>query len=48
LLKIVEFIVYCFNISEKDKNQQKKLCKKTRSNSNITGEEIFIKTNRLD
>jgi hypothetical protein len=39
--------VHCFKISEKDKNQQKKLCKKTRSNSKVTGEEIFIKHNRL-
>jgi hypothetical protein len=33
-------IVYCFKILGKDKNQQK-IYKKTRLNSNITGEEIL-------
>jgi hypothetical protein len=37
-------IVHYFKISEKDK----KICKKTRSNSKVTGEEIFIKPGRLD
>jgi hypothetical protein len=45
--KIVKFTVYCFKISEKDKNQQKYL-KQTRSNSKVTGEEIFVKPGRLD
>jgi hypothetical protein len=40
-------IVHCFKISEKNKNQQK-ICKKTRSNSKVTSEEIFIKSSRLD
>jgi short-subunit dehydrogenase len=34
--------VHCFKISKKDKNQQKYV-KKTRSNSKVTGEEIFCK-----
>jgi hypothetical protein len=38
--------VHCFKISEKDKNQQN-ICIKTRSNSKITGEEIFVKPGRL-
>jgi hypothetical protein len=46
-LKTVENIVHCFKISEKDKNQQKKICKKTRSNSKVTGEEIFVKPDCL-
>jgi hypothetical protein len=41
-LKITEFTVHCFKISEKDKNQQKKICKKTRSNSKVAGEEFFL------
>jgi hypothetical protein len=44
--KIIEFTVHCFKILEKDKNQQK-ICKKTRSNSKVTGEEIFVKSGRL-
>jgi hypothetical protein len=37
--------IYCpvFQNFRKDKNQQK-ICKKTRSNSKVTGEEIFCKT----
>jgi hypothetical protein len=42
-----EFQIHCFKISEKNKNQQK-ICKKTRSNSKVTSEEIFIKPSRLD
>jgi hypothetical protein len=38
--------IHCFKILEKDKNQQN-ICKKTRSNSKVTGEEIFIKSDRL-
>ncbi len=45
-LKTVKITVHCFKISEKDKNQQK-ICKKTRSNSKVTGEEIFVKPSRL-
>jgi hypothetical protein len=45
-LKITEFTVHCFKISEKDKNQQK-ICKKTRSNSKVIGEEIFVKPSHL-
>jgi hypothetical protein len=39
--------VHCFKISEKDKSPQK-ICKKTRSNSKVTSEEIFVKPSRLD
>jgi hypothetical protein len=45
--KITDFTVYCFKILEKDKSQQK-ICKKTRSNSKVTSEEIFVKPSRLD
>jgi hypothetical protein len=45
--KTAEFTVHCFKISEKDKSQQK-ICKKTRSNSKVTSEEIFVKHSRLD
>jgi hypothetical protein len=45
-LKIAKNIVHCFKFSEKDKNQQN-ICKKTRSNSNVTGEEIFVKPGHL-
>jgi hypothetical protein len=45
-LKTVENTVHCFKISEKDKNQQN-ICKKTRSNSKVTGEEFFVKLDRL-
>jgi hypothetical protein len=45
-LKIAEFTVHCFKISEKDKNQQK-ICKKTRPNFKVTGEEIFVKPSHL-
>jgi hypothetical protein len=45
-LKITEITVHCFKISEKDKNQQK-ICKKTRLNSKVTGEEIFVKPSHL-
>jgi hypothetical protein len=38
--------VHCFKILEKDKNQ-KYICKKTRSNSKVTGEEFFVKPGRL-
>jgi hypothetical protein len=40
--KIAKNTVNCFKISKKDKNQQKYV-KKTRSNSKVTGEEIFCK-----
>jgi hypothetical protein len=46
-LKTAKNTVHYFKILEKDKKQQKKICKKTRSNSKITGEEIFVKTSRL-
>jgi hypothetical protein len=46
-LKIAENTVHCFKISEKDKNQQKKICKKTRSNSKVTVEGIFVKPGHL-
>jgi hypothetical protein len=45
-LKITEFTVHCFKISEKIKIS-KKICKKTRSNSKVIGEEIFVKPSRL-
>jgi hypothetical protein len=45
--KTADFTVHCFKILEKDKIQQK-ICKKTRSNSKVTGEEIFVKPSRLD
>jgi hypothetical protein len=41
---------YCLlfqNFKKKDKSQQK-ICKKTRSNSKVTNEEIFVKPSRLD
>jgi hypothetical protein len=41
-----QITVHCFKISEKDKNQQK-ICKKTRSNFKVTGEEIFVKPDHL-
>jgi hypothetical protein len=41
------FTVHWFKISKKDKSQQK-ICKKTRSNSKVTSEEIFVKPSRLD
>jgi hypothetical protein len=44
-LRITEITVNCFKFSEKDKN--KKICKTTRSNPNVTVEEIFIKPSRL-
>jgi hypothetical protein len=44
--KIAKNIVYCFKISKKDKNQQKYV-KKTRSNSKVTGEIFFVKTDHL-
>jgi hypothetical protein len=46
-LKITENTVYCFKILEKDKNQQQKICKKTRSNSKVTVEGIFVKPSHL-
>jgi hypothetical protein len=45
-LKIAENTVHCFKISEKDKNQQK-YEKKTRSNSKVTVEGIFVKPGHL-
>jgi hypothetical protein len=45
--KTAEFTVHCFKISKKDKSQQK-ICKKTRSNSKVTSEEIFVKPSYLD
>jgi hypothetical protein len=45
-LKITEFTIYHFKFSEKIKIS-KKICKKTRLNSKVTGEEIFIKPSRL-
>jgi hypothetical protein len=45
--KTAEFTVHCFKISKKDKSQQK-ICKKSRSNSKVTSEEIFVKPSRLD
>jgi hypothetical protein len=39
-------MVHCFKILEKDKNQQN-ICKKTRLNSKVIGEEIFVKSGHL-
>jgi hypothetical protein len=44
--KVVEITVHCFKISEKIKIS-KKICKKTRSNSKVTGEETFVKLGHL-
>jgi hypothetical protein len=43
-------LILLFTVSKfqkKDKSQQK-ICKKTRSNSKVTSEEIFVKPSRLD
>jgi hypothetical protein len=45
--KTTDFTVYCFKILEKIK-VSKKYGKKTRSNSKVTSEEIFVKPSRLD
>jgi hypothetical protein len=45
-LKTAKNTVHCFKISKKDKNHQN-ICKKTRSNSKVTGEEFFCKTKSL-
>jgi hypothetical protein len=45
-LKTAENIVRCFKILEKDKKHQN-ICKKTRSNTKVIGEEIFVKPGHL-
>jgi hypothetical protein len=46
-LKTAKNTVHYFKISEKDKKNQQNICKKTRSNSNVTGEEVFVKLDHL-
>jgi hypothetical protein len=44
--KITKFTFHCSKFHKKIKIS-KKICKKTRSNSKVTGEEIFVKPDRL-
>jgi hypothetical protein len=45
--KTAELLFTVSNFFKKDKNQQK-ICKKTRSNSKVTSEEISVKPSHLD